>query len=123
MNHSHITDPHITAWLLSFILFVIALRLNRKGNLKGFKIVHMILRVFYLLIILTGGMIIFSMAQVSVLYYVKVASGLWVIALLELILVRLAAKKKTTALWYQFVFALLLVFYLGFDLPLGIHIF
>lgn len=123
VNHSHITDPHITAWLLSLILFVIALILNKRGNVKGFKIFHMILRVFYLLIILTGGMLLFSLTQITFLYVIKVATGLWIISLFELILTRKTKEGRMTFLWIQFAIALIFVLYLGFKLPLGIHIF
>lgn len=123
MSSSHITDPHITAWSLSLILFVIALILNKRGNSKGFKIVHMILRVFYLLIILTGGMLLLSLSHITVLYMVKAAAGLWVISLFEMILIRKGAKGRTNVLWIQFAVAFLFVLYLGFKLPLGIKIF
>lgn len=123
MDYSHITDPHITTWFLSLILFVSALLLNKKGNVKGFKIVLNILRVFYFLIILTGGMLLFSLFHITLLYIVKAAVGLWIILLFELILRRKAAKGRMTVLWIQFALALLLVFYLGLKLPLGFHIF
>ncbi len=45
---------HVTAWALALILFLVALFLHKSGKAKGFKIVQMILRVFYLLIIGTG---------------------------------------------------------------------
>lgn len=121
MNNSHITDPHITAWALAFILFVIALILNKQGKAKGFKMVQMILRVFYLLIIITGGLLLFSLVHITFPYIVKATAGLWVISLLELILIRTAAKGRTLLLWFQFVVALLLVLSLGFTLPIGIH--
>lgn len=114
---------HITAWLLALILFVIALLLYKGGKEKGFKIVQMILRVFYLLIILTGGILLYQYYQLSLLYFVKAAVGLWVIALFEMILLRISRQGRTTVLWYQFAVALLLVFYLGFKLPVGIRIF
>lgn len=121
--NGHITDAHITTWFLTLVLFLIALSLNKKGKAKGFKILHMIIRVFYLLIILTGGMLLFSVYQISLLYILKVIVGLWIISLFELILIKSGKKEKTNVLWTQFIIAFLLVLYLGFKLPLGIHIF
>ncbi len=111
---------HVTAWFLALILFVIALSLNKRGKEKGFKIVQMILRVFYLLIIFTGGYLLFSyhLYQSSLLYVVKAAAGLWVISLFEMILQRAARKGKGTIIWYQFAVAFILVLSLGFKLPL-----
>jgi hypothetical protein len=121
--NSHITDPHITAWFLTLILFFIALSLHKNGKAKGFKILHMIIRVFYLLIILTGGMLLSSVYHISLLYILKVVVGLWIISLFEMILIKTGKKERTKVLWAQFVIAFLLVLYLGFKLPLGIHIF
>lgn len=109
---------HVTSWFFALILFVIALLLNKNGKAKGFKIVQMIIRVLYLLIIITGGTLVIQYYQVSLLYFVKAAAGLWVIFLIEMILLRASRNGKSTVLWYQFVVALLLVFYLGYKLPL-----
>lgn len=114
---------HITAWFLTLVLFVIALILNKNGNAKGYKVTHMILRVFYLLIIATGIMLLFSVYHISFLYILKAAVGLWIIALFEIILIRTANKRRTTIIWFQFVVVFLLVLYLGFRLPLGTQIF
>lgn len=109
---------HITAWLLAIILFFVALGLNKSGNAKGFKVLQMIIRVLYLLIIVTGVGLLFSISTISLLYIIKAVVGLWVIAMLELILIRTAKQKKTSVLWIQFIVAFLLVLYLGFKLPL-----
>lgn len=121
--NGHVTDAHITTWVLTLILFLIALGLNKSGKAKGFKILQMIIRVFYLLIILTGGMLLFSVYHISLLYILKAVVGLWIISLFELILIKTGKKERTTVVWTQFVIAFLLVLYLGFKLPLGIHIF
>jgi hypothetical protein len=120
---SHITDGHITAWVLTLILFFVALSLNKNGKAKGFKIFHMIIRVFYLLIILTGGMLLSAVYHISLLYILKMAVGLWIISLFEMILIKSRKNESSSVLWIQFVVAFLLVLYLGFKLPLGIHIF
>ena len=88
------THAHITAWLLTLVLFFIALNLNKSGKAKGFKILHMIIRVFYLLIILTGGMLLSSVAHISLLYILKVVVGLWIISLFEMILIKTAKKER-----------------------------
>ncbi|SEN13521.1 Protein of unknown function [Mesobacillus persicus] len=114
---------HMTAWFLAIILFFVALGLHKSGKQKGFKVLKMILRVLYILILATGLGLIFSLANISFLYIVKVVVGLWVIALVEIILGRTAKGENTKVLWIQFVIALILVLYLGFALPLGTYIF
>lgn len=114
---------HMTAWFLALILFFVSLGLHKSGKEKGSKIVQMVLRVVYLLILLTGGMLLFSISTITIMYVLKAAVGLWVIAMLEMILIRTKKNEKASILWIQFVVALLLVLYLGFSLPLGTDMF
>ncbi|XJZ28142.1 YisL family protein [Bacillota bacterium Lsc_1132] len=117
------THAHITTWFIALVLFFVALNVNKKGNEKGFKILQMVLRVLYLLILATGLILLFSIAHISLLYILKAVVGLWIISLFELILMRTAKKQPASVLWFQFVVAFLLVLYLGLKLPLGFHLF
>ncbi|WP_066068461.1 YisL family protein [Neobacillus soli] len=112
---------HVTAWALALILFIVALFLHKSGKAKGFKIVQMILRVLYLVIIATGVGLLFSVDRIDVWYILKAVAGLWVIGLFEMILTRVTDKRRTSTFWIQFVVAWLLVLYLGFEkLPMSI---
>ncbi|MCM3690244.1 YisL family protein [Neobacillus niacini] len=112
---------HVTAWVLALILFIVAIFLLKGGKEKGAKIVQMILRVLYLLIIATGVGLIFMLSNIDMLYILKAIVGIWVIGLFEMILSKVAQNRKTSILWVQFVVAFLLVLYLGFDkLPMSI---
>lgn len=110
---------HITSWFLALVLFFIALSLYKGGNQKGAKIVHMILRLFYIFVLLTGGMLI----MMTGMYLFKAIVGLWVISAIEMILVKTAKNKNTSGWWIQFVIAIVLVLYLGLSLPLGFDFF
>jgi hypothetical protein len=112
---------HVTSWVLALILFIVAIFLLKAGKEKGAKIVQMILRVLYLLIIATGVGLLFMLDDIGLLYILKAVVGIWVIGLFEMILSKVAQNRKTTTLWIQFVIAFLLVLYLGFDkLPMSI---
>lgn len=115
------THVHITSWLVAIILFFVALGLHKSGKQKGAKIVSMILRVFYLLIIGTGVWLLTSITHISMLYILKAAVGLWVIASMEFILMRTIRNRRTSVLWIQFAIAFLLALYLGLKLPIGFH--
>ncbi|RST59626.1 YisL family protein [Siminovitchia terrae] len=118
------THAHITTWVVALILFVIVLVLQKGGNQKGAKITHMILRVFYLLIIATGALLFFKhQAYNPALYGIKFLGGIIVIAMLEMILVRTAKAKNTAILWIVFVVALAITIYLGMKLPIGWNMF
>ena len=114
---------HVTAWFLALILFFVSLGLHKSGKEKGSKIVQMVLRLFYVLILITGIVLLFSIDTIGIMYVLKAAVGLWVISMLEMILIRTKKNEKASILWIQFVVALLLVLYLGFSLPLGTEIF
>ncbi|CAH2713521.1 hypothetical protein BACCIP111895_00657 [Neobacillus rhizosphaerae] len=112
---------HVTAWALALILFIVALFLHKSEKEKGFKIVQMILRVLYLVIIATGVGLLSMVTKIDVWYILKAVAGLWVVGLFEMILGRVAKNRKTTVFWIQFAVAWLLVLYLGFDkLPMSI---
>ncbi|MEH7333708.1 YisL family protein [Neobacillus drentensis] len=114
---------HITSWVLALILFFVALSLHKGGKAKGAKIVQMILRVLYLLIIATGiGLLakLNGIGNITPMYWLKAVVGLWIIGLFEMILGRVANQRRVSAFWIQFVVAFLLVLYLGFvQLPMS----
>lgn len=114
---------HMSAWFLALVLFFVSLGLHKSGKEKGSKIVQMVLRVVYVLILLTGFLLLFGLTNITVMYVLKAAVGLWVISMLEIILIRTKKNEKTSILWLQFIVALLFVLYLGFSLPLGSDLF
>lgn len=110
---------HITAWLLAIILFFVAFGLHRSGKNRGAKVVQMILRLLYLLIIATGIWILSSINSISMLYVLKSLMGVFVIAMLEMILVKTGKGKNTSMYWLLFAVSFVVVLYLGFiKLPL-----
>jgi hypothetical protein len=66
-------------------------------------------------------MLLFSITNISAMYILKSAIGLWVIALFEILLAKLSKQGRTTGLWIQFLIAFVLVVYLGFSMPLGFY--
>ncbi|MFD2681283.1 YisL family protein [Bacillus seohaeanensis] len=116
------THAHITTWVIALILFIVALGLHNAGKQKGMKVVQMILRLFYLLIILTGVLMFFKHQGIDpALYGIKALVGIWVIAMFEMILVRMNKGKGTGIFWVQLIIAFIIVLYLGLRLPLGLH--
>ncbi|RLL45044.1 DUF1516 family protein [Oceanobacillus piezotolerans] len=120
------THMHITSWVLGFILFIIAYMLIKQGKQKQAKIVHMILRLDYLFILYTGGTLTANYivnAQMPMLAeaITKALAGIWLIAAMEIILVKINKGKSAKSGWIQFIIALILVLILGFArLPYGI---
>jgi hypothetical protein len=117
------THLHITTWVVALILFFVANSLFKSGKEKPFKIVHMTLRLFYLLIIASGLQLLLSLAVISGEYIGKAILGIYVIAMMEMILVRAKKRKPTRVFWIQFVIVLIVVILLGLRLPIGLRLF
>ncbi|WP_249870143.1 YisL family protein [Oceanobacillus saliphilus] len=122
------THMHITAWVLGFILFIVAIVMQRQGKAKPAKIIHMILRLVYLFTLYTGIDLLWDYIQNSGMPILAEAItkglvGIWIIAAMEMILVKMGKGKPTKGLWVQFWIALVIVLVLGFvRLPMGIHL-
>ncbi|WP_075981482.1 YisL family protein [Bacillus massilinigeriensis] len=114
---------HVTSWTLAIILFLVTLGLSKAGKAKGQKIVHMITRLFYILIIISGAILLFNISTIGTLYIIKSLVGIFVISMLEMILVNNAKGKRTGVLWILLVISLFAVLYLGFSMPLGSDLF
>lgn len=112
---------HITAWVLAFILLFVVTAFYKQGKSKPGKILHMILRLIYLVILYSGGSLFASYANYSGELFIKIIAGIWTIVAIELITVRTNKGKPTGAWWAQFVIMAVIAIFLGFvRLPLGI---
>jgi hypothetical protein len=116
------THAHITTWLLALILFFIAIGLHKAGKSRGLKVVQMVLRLFYLLIIATGVGMLFGLGVITSMYWIKAILGVLVIGFFEMVLSSTIKGKPTGAAWALLVVAFVVVVYLGLTLPLGFYI-
>lgn len=114
---------HITGWVLAIILlFVVSNYYKQQKGSRG-KILHMILRVSYLIILFSGISLFFDYTNKPGELFVKVIAGLWVIVAMEMITVRTNKQLPTKSWWIQFVIAALIAITLGFvRLPLGVQL-
>jgi len=111
---------HLTSILIAIILFFVSA--SMQAGSKGQKVTHMILRVFYILIIVSGG-IVFSSSMAGTMamqYGLKLVGGLLVIGMMEILLVRKEKGKSTGTPWVLLLIFLIFTIYMGFHLPLGL---
>src|SRR3954462_8438069 len=113
------THAHITTWVIALILFFVAISLHKNGKTRGLKVVQMILRLFYLLIIATGVGMLFSLRTISVFYWIKAILGVLVIGFFEMVLSKTIKGNATGVRWTGVVIALVGGVYCGVKLPLG----
>jgi hypothetical protein len=114
-----LTHLHLTVIILTILLFLVAVSLQKQG--KNIKALQMILRVMYLLIIATGGMLFLSVYKITFLYVLKATLGLLMIGLFEMILSFGGKRKSSLGLWVTFAVVLMGIVYLGLKLPMGFY--
>ncbi|WP_408010643.1 YisL family protein [Pseudalkalibacillus sp. A8] len=109
---------HVTSWAIAIILFFVAYFLMKAGKAKGHKITSMILRLFYVFIIVTGGMKFIqylSGGYYAISLFVKALAGIWVIGSMEMVLAKAKKGASVTGMWIMFFISLILVLYLGYS--------
>ncbi|MDQ0429043.1 MULTISPECIES: YisL family protein [Caryophanaceae] len=116
------THLHITTWVVAVILFLIAAFMQRDS--KGRKILHMVLRLFYVLIIITGLTLFIEWSSSDpMLYGIKFLLGVLTIGMMEMVLVRSKKQKPVTMFWALFAVFLFATMFIGFMLPIGMDFF
>ena len=116
------THLHITTWVIAVILFLVAAFMQRDS--KGRKILHMVLRLFYVLIIITGLTLFIEWSSSDpMLYGIKFLLGILTIGMMEMVLVRSKKQKPVTMFWALFAVFLFATMFVGFMLPVGLDFF
>lgn len=114
------THMHITTWVIALILFFIAALSGKK-----MKAVHMVLRVMYILVIVTGLSLFLEwrdkISESGMNYDMKVLFGILVIGFMEMVLVRKNKGKSVNMFWVLFGIVLLITLYLGLSMGIGVN--
>jgi hypothetical protein len=115
-----LTHLHLTAIVLTIIFFLITFLMQKAG--KNTKVMHMILRVMYIILLVSGGILFFSVFNITFLYILKAVFGILMIAFFEMILVRSGDGRTTTIHWILIAITCIFVTYMGLILPMGFYI-
>ncbi|HET7580322.1 MAG TPA: DUF1516 family protein [Bacillales bacterium] len=107
-------DVHIYSWSITFILFIISLILVKADKPKPQKIVHMILRLFLLITLLTGIGLLFTYGFQGI-YLLKGALGIILLFLIETVVTRTRDHEGVTIWWIVFIIDIILVAWIGFS--------
>lgn len=117
------THLHVTAWVLAFILLFVVMGLYKSQKNKGAKIVHMVLRLIYIVILISGVELLwnyFDGGNMLIEALVKSFAGLWAIAAMEIISIKHSKQESARGGWIQLGIAFLITLLLGFGrLPGG----
>ena len=104
---------HIDTWIVTILLFIISYILLKANKQKAQKITHMILRLLFLVMFITGLVLVFQY-KFMLMTIIKMLIGIWLIASMELILVRGRKGEPTGAFWIQFIISLAAVLIIGY---------
>lgn len=113
LPYSAFLHSHVSSWALTLIFFLISYLLLRSGKEKGQKITHMILRLFFILTIITGAGLVIKL-NFMLIAIIKMIVALWLIASMELILTKGKKGQPTGGLWIQFLVSIIIVFIIGY---------
>ncbi|MFC5604648.1 YisL family protein [Sporosarcina koreensis] len=117
------THFHLFTWVVGIIIFLVSAVM--ANGTKGKKITHMIARLFFVLILISGvalfikGMDFGRGAE----YGIKFLLGLLTIGMMEMVLVRSEKGKKVTTFWILFFVFFFATMFFGFKLPMGYEFF
>lgn len=119
------THLHITSWVITLVLFFVC-----ALAAKNLKPVHMTLRLFYILTIITGVSLYIGNRDVIALlhdgsgmtYDMKFMFGILLIAFMEMVLVRKSKGKATTLFWVLLAICLIAVLYIGLGGGIGVNL-
>lgn len=112
-------QSHAGSWAITILLFFLSFMLLKMGKPTGKKITHMILRLFFVIMVVSGIGMLFT-RSFPLIYVIKGLLAVWLIAVMERILSKSAAGSErgasTTGLWIQFIIAIVLVILIGFNI-------
>ncbi|NJP36781.1 YisL family protein [Bacillus luteus] len=116
LSYDVFLHSHSLFWLVGVILFALITIFYNKGKAKPAKIMHMVLRLMYILLLITGvTMVIMNFYWATA---VKGILAFWLIYTMEMIATRTGKGTLTggfkTNMWIQFAIALVVVLVFGF---------
>lgn len=117
------TYTHMTAWFLLLFLYFFVL-IMYKGT-KGRKITHYVVRIMYIIVLITGGALYYIMMHSDhwLAYIIKAISGIIFIICAEITIVRANKGKKFLVPLSISVALIAFMMFMGYYLPMGMDMF
>ncbi|TSB48156.1 DUF1516 family protein [Alkalicoccobacillus porphyridii] len=105
-------ESHAGSWAILILLFLASYFLFRWGKQKASKIVYMIVRLFYIIMLVSGVGMLFNNMQLS--FIIKGVLAIMLIGIMEVIMGRTKRKELTGSFWIVFAVLLAVVVALGY---------
>ncbi|GAF64042.1 DUF1516 family protein [Alkalihalobacillus trypoxylicola] len=102
---------HASSWAIMILLFFITYFLIKGGKAKAGKILHMVLRLFYVVMVVSGGYLLFSMFQYGfpTTFFIKALLALVLIGMMEMILTKTKKNTLNKPLLYWLIFIITVI--------------
>ncbi|WP_349410195.1 YisL family protein [Pseudalkalibacillus sp. SCS-8] len=109
---------HVSSWAVALILFIVSYFLLKAGKEKGHKIVNMILRLFYVLILVTGGymVVLYMTGGFQAWVILKALFGIIVIGGMEAVIGKTKRGASAGGMWLMLLISFIIVLYLGYGI-------
>lgn len=106
---------HKSGWLLMVIMFIVSYALIKKNSQSGAKVTSMILRLLYLVMLISGAVMLYRY-NFSFVFVIKGLLAVVLIAIMEATLGRVKRQPgaKMGVPWLLFIIVLVLVVLIGF---------
>ncbi|MCM2675393.1 DUF1516 family protein [Alkalicoccobacillus plakortidis] len=121
-------QSHAGSWAFLLLFFLAAYFLFRFGKPKASKIIYMIVRLFYIIMLVSGiGMLVFNLnasadignfVSGNISFLIKGLLAIMLIGIMEVIMGKTKRRETTGSLWIVFVVLMVAVVALGY-LKLG----
>lgn len=104
---------HASSWFITLALFALSYAFLKGGKAKPQKITQMILRLFYIIMLVSGvGMLI--VYRFPLVLVIKGILAIVLIGIMEMIITRGGKGQSISKYWLPFFIALALVLLIGF---------
>lgn len=112
--YNALVQSHVGAWEVALVLLIIGYILYRMDKNKVGKVLHMILRLMFVIIIVSGVWMLFQFRAADVLYYIKGILGIMTVGLMEMSLLRAAKDKPSGGFFIGALVLLVIVIMIGY---------
>lgn len=113
------TSLHVASWIIAFVLLFSIIFLYNKNNDRVANIIHMILRLFYIFILITGIQLLWPYFQGGTMLLTAIIKGfvgIWLIGAMEMVSVRFSKNEDTRGAWIQVAISFVITLILGYGI-------
>lgn len=107
------TQAHVGSWELALVLGIVSYFLYRFHQEKVAKILHMIVRLAFVIVVVTGGYMLFVFSPAGI-FHLKALLALIGISLMEMALIRAKKDEPGLAFFLSSLVVLVVVILIGY---------